>query len=117
MPVAFGLKADHEATFTGGVLNVPPGRDFNVGRALQDGNGTIVVDDTDNALITVLDQVTELKRVTVPEKVEPVDPYADLSAQQLRDEVKARGLEGVGASKDDMRAALRDHDNTTGEGE
>lgn len=65
--VAYALRADFEASFVGGVLNVAD-RDFDVAKQLSDGHGFVLVntDDQHATLLTaVLDEYPALKRVPV----------------------------------------------------
>src|SRR6059058_4740655 len=109
-PIAYGLRAEHESAYAGGVLNVSQDRSFDVGQALQDGSGQIVVDDHDEALLVALDGYPALKRVPAKDAEPTVDQYGSMSADQLKDLIKTRALKGVGASKDEMRAALHADD-------
>jgi hypothetical protein len=111
VPTAFALRADHEPVFAGGVLNVSQDRSFDVGQALQSGGGQIVVEDHDEALLVALDGYAALKRVGAKGAEPTVDKYGEMTQAQLKDELKARALEGVGATKDEMRAALHADDS------
>jgi hypothetical protein len=64
MAVTYTLRSQYAATYGGGVINVSPGRDINVGQALTAGGGYISVLDTDAPLLTALDGYLPLQRVT-----------------------------------------------------
>jgi hypothetical protein len=88
-------------------------RDLNLRELLDEGDGTIVVEDHDTAAITALDQYPALKRVRVEPDAEPiVGAYNDRNTGDLRTELKRRGIEGAGnLSKDDAVAALERFDS------
>jgi hypothetical protein len=71
--IAYALRAEHHDTYLGGVLAV--GDDsLDIRQALQDGNGVIVVPDTDTIRVTVLDAYPPLQRVDVPQDGAPALP-------------------------------------------
>lgn len=91
--------SDERQRFDGAVVGLPPGGEaFDVGAALADGNGTIVVNgDTEPATVDILDQQVYLQRTEVPTGALP-STYEQLPAGELRDRLKERGVEGVGRS-------------------
>ena len=76
--IAFALREDHSGTveqdgetvplFQGSVVARPDGTSYDIGAALTEGDGTIVTDDTDAALVALLDASPALKRTTVPDR-------------------------------------------------
>lgn len=93
--------------FTGGLVGAGD-TELELGKALQEGNGRIVIDETaDPLLAAVLDDVGALKRVSTEDVDEPTIGYADWPGQRLRDEAGRRGIAGAaGAKVDDLRDAL-----------
>lgn len=95
--------------FTGGIIRAGDS-ELDVAKALEEGNGVIVVDDKDPAAIVALDNYVALKRVAVPEGAEPVvGDYASRSANALKAEAKRRDL-SAGGSKDELVARLEADD-------
>lgn len=108
MSVAFSLRADHVEDYLGGVLAVG-NSSVDVKAALDQGDGVIVVPDTDHQLVAILDDYPPLKRVPVPEEpAAVVDPLEDLSVAELRNQAKSAGVDKTGGlSKDELVAAIR----------
>ena len=98
--------------FTGGPISVDTDREIHLGEALEEGGGTIVIDDGDGALIVALDGYPALKRVAVPEGAEPVaGDYDSQTNAALRAELNRRGVTGGGnKSHDELVAALEAYD-------
>lgn len=114
--IAYRLRADYDGTveqdgievpiFTGGLIAAGD-RDVDVRVELDAGAGTIVVAETDSALVEALDSYPALKRVGAPDDATPVDPYAGLTVVQLRDEVRLRELTvPAGAKRGELVDAL-----------
>lgn len=83
---------------------------LNVHDALEEGDGVIVVPDSDNLTMLVLDEHPQLKRVAIPDHPPAVsDRFGGLSLADIRDEAKQRGLSVIG-KKDELLAAVRLHD-------
>lgn len=98
--------------FTGGPVSVDVDREINIGEALGENDGVIVVDDGDHAMTAALDGYPALKRVAVPEGAEPVEgDYDSRTNNQLRAELNRRGVQGAGnKSHDELVAALEGYD-------
>lgn len=123
--VAFALRADYEGTvdveledgsvetrpkFGGGLLAVGDG-DFNVGDALEEGDGTIVVYQHDSRLVDLLEAYPALKRVSAPRGAEAINPYGRRTHDDLKLLASLRDLEGLGhASRDRLADVLLAHD-------
>lgn len=119
--IAYELREDYAGTveqkvdgetrqvnrYLGGVINIGA-EDLDVREALDNGGGTIVVDDRDPRISAALDAYPPLKRAEVPEGAEPIaGDYDAQNATALRDELKRRGIVGAGSlTKDDAVRAL-----------
>lgn len=120
--VAYALREDYAGTveqdgvqvplYTGGSLAIDDDRQhFDVRAELDDGDGTIVVTETDLPLVIALDQYPPLKRVKVPAGRPPANPYAKVNAAGLRARASELGLEVHGQPKvDALRAGLLNAD-------
>jgi glutathione S-transferase len=98
------LKADSFGTIAVGDSTV------NLHDALKDGDGVIVVPESDAILRVILEEHPDFRRVSVPDDAEHLTDSLDaLSATQVRDEAKKRGLKAVG-SRDEILASIRTHD-------
>lgn len=104
--------------FSGGVISAAA-RDLNIGELLAEGDGVIVLELPDQAVITALDDYPALKRVPVPEGATPLDtPLEGLKLADLRDRAKALELEGAGGlTKAELAAVLAEVDRRTAAGE
>jgi hypothetical protein len=122
--VAFALRAEYEGTttqtidgenrqvpvFSGGLVAAGD-RDVDIAELLDDGDGQIVVAESDVALLLALDQYPALKRVGADDEAAPVNPYLAKSISDLRAEAKRRDLEVPAAIKKPALAeALLEHD-------
>ena len=105
--------------YTGGVIVVGD-RDLNVREALDEGDGTIIIEERNVAAAAALDGYLPLKRVTAPAGAEPTltlgDSYEDVTVAELRADASSRGLLNVSkASKDELVDALTEHDRLLAE--
>lgn len=123
--VAFELRADYQGTTTvehedgsseevptygGGLLAVGDG-DFNVGEALEEGDGVIVVYEHDQRLVDLLETYPPLKRTSVPAGVDAINPYARKTVDDLRTTASLRDIEGAGSlSRARLESVLLAHD-------
>lgn len=124
MSIAYGLRAEYEGTanldgqdvpvFGGGLLALDGGESLDVAEALRAGDGRIVVDDTDAALILRLDAYPALKRVAAEGSVPTVGRYDRSSVSDLRAELRLRDLP-AGGSRDELVARLEAADHPTAE--
>jgi hypothetical protein len=107
--IAFALRAGDEDTFAGAVLCVGPnGEALDTKAALDEGDGVIVVPDTDSWTITALDEHPQFKRVAVPEEpAAVVDRFEAMNASALRDEAKRLGVESPGRSREELLESVR----------
>jgi hypothetical protein len=84
---------------------------LDVRAALEQGDGVIVVPETDTATIARLDDYPALKRVSAkkaPKDAPVTDRFEQMTASELRDVAKNEfGLENPGRSRDDVLAAVR----------
>lgn len=110
--------------FAGAMIALHDGADFDVGQALDSGDGMIVVDTREHfsgPLIEVLDQLPMLKRAPVPDDTleeESVVIYDEMTATTLRGIASDRGIEGVGnASKDKLISLLTVQDDAVASGD
>lgn len=131
--IAFGLRAEYDGTvthddgseapvYTGGVIAVGLNREaLDVRRALDDGAGRIVVDDSDLELVGALDAYPALKRLPADADAAgavQVSRYELMTANDLKAEFDSRGFETAGrASKADRAAALQAHDHALAAGD
>lgn len=125
--VAYALRDEHEGTvdlevdgeaqtvpkFGGGLIRTGADSEIELREALDEGDGVIVVDDTDNAAIVALDGIVALKRVAVPEGAETIaGGYEDRDNSALRAELNRRGVQGAGnKNHDELVAALVSYDD------
>lgn len=123
--VAFALRAEFEGhvdveledgstetrpKYAGGLLAVGDG-DLDVGQALEDGDGTIVLYAHDSRAVDLLEAYPAVKRVAVPAGASPINPYARRTHDDLKLQASLRDLEGVGnASKTRLAEVLLAHD-------
>lgn len=109
--IAYALRASYAEDFVGGVLTVSgEGATLDVGAALKEGDGVILVEESDYFLTNKLDEYAPLKRVTVPDKdAEPtVEPLEAMTMTALRDMAESLGIEKPGRfNKDDLVVAVR----------
>jgi hypothetical protein len=107
--IAYALRAGDKDTFAGAVLCVGPnGESLDTAAALNDGDGVIVVPDTDTWTITALDEHPQFKRVAVPdEPAAVVDRFEEMPVHALRDEAKRLGVESPGRSRDELLESVR----------
>lgn len=108
MSIAYALRAQFDNDqYLGGVLAVGDG-DIDVRAALKDGDGVILVPDSDTLMQAVLDAYAPLKRVPVPKDDPPaaVDRLEEKTVSELRDDAKTLGVETRGLSKDDLITAI-----------
>lgn len=103
--------------FLGGLIAVDDARDFDVRAELDAGDGIIVVDETDAALIRVLDAYPPLKHVAAPADAEPSSSkYEGIGVTQLRAELRRRELETSG-TRDELVARLEANDQAVAAGD
>lgn len=139
--VSFALKAEYEGTvdlnadlreaaddpstveervvpvFQGGVLSIDGSRSFDTAEALEAGNGVITVEETDTALVELLDYFGPLKRVPTPDGATALTSYESASLVDLRAEAKRRGIEGAArAPKAAVITALVEYDERAAAG-
>lgn len=82
-------------TFLGGVIAIDGDRGFDVGEALNAGDGTITVAETDASLVNALNAYPALKVIPTPEGGGRVlSSYENSNLRDLRLELKTRGVEG-----------------------
>lgn len=94
--------------YSGGLINIGPDDetgDLNVGEALEEGDGVLVVDDNDPRVVNALDEYPPLKRVPVPAGREVDLGYADRNDADLRAELERRGVTAVGQGNKAGRVA------------
>lgn len=110
--IGFALRDEYADGYLGGVIAAGD-TDLDVAAALDAGKGTIIVDVNDDPrLITALDERPELERVTVKDDAAATVslnavPLEERTVPELRDEAKARGIEGLAsATKPELLAAL-----------
>lgn len=96
------VDADGEPTetqevpaYSGGLINAGP-FDLNIGEELENGKGTIVVDDVDPRVTSALDEYPALKRTEVPDNADVTVGWDSRNAQELKDELTRRGVSGHG---------------------
>lgn len=105
--------------FTGGLIRVGVDGEADVAELLEEGGGTIVVDEVNEALIAALDEYPALKRVSAggAAPTASTSAYADSNVTALRADAKARELEGgSSATKDELVNALEEHDRRLADG-
>lgn len=110
---AAGEPVDVETVprFLGGIVSIDDARDLDVAAALEEGNGRIVVDDSDLMAINVLDAYPALKRVGAEDDDRlTVDRYADANVRELDRELRLRGITGLDTAKPAKVAALHADD-------
>lgn len=120
--IAYALRGDYAGTveqdgeevplFSGGITSAGDAGDLDVAELLEEGGGTIVVDDRDPRIVLALDEFLALKRVPVPDDVKAlVGDYDGQPVTTLRGELKRRGVTGGGnLSQDDAVTALKAYD-------
>lgn len=115
--IAYALRAD--ANFAGGTVNITDtGIALDVGEALEQGGGTIVVSELDSAIVAQLDTYGVLKRVAAPEGATPIRRYDYMNAGELHAEANRRAIHGqAGASAEKVRAALVEQDTAVASGD
>lgn len=118
---AYGLRAEFDGTvddfngapspiFTGGIIDVA-GHDFDVRAELDAGNGTIIVDENNAALIRALDEYPALKRVPAPADAgDGISRWDASTVAELRAELKIRELP-AGGNRDELVARLEASDD------
>lgn len=128
MRTAFTLREDYAGTveldggeqvpaFQGGVLaHGPDRRSFDVRAKLEEGNGTIVVESTDEELVELLRHYPPLKEVPVPEDAPLQSGYDDAPVVALRAEAERRGLSKAG-TKAQLVERLQAHDEAVASGD
>lgn len=125
---AFTLREDYAGTvdqageqvpaFTGGLISIDEDRDLDLREALDEGNGFIVIDDSDGALELALIEVPVLKRVPVPEGADVRNPWLERNVRALRAEAKRRGIAvEAGVDKPAIAAGLLEHDRRLAAGD
>lgn len=104
-------------TFQGGRLALADGSTYDVGDKLEAGGGTIVVEDSNDFLLDVLNAYPALKRTQVPDGAKPDTDPMSLSAAALKQELARRGLPTSG-NKEALAKRLTDarEADTGGEG-
>ncbi|HEU4657901.1 MAG TPA: SAP domain-containing protein [Capillimicrobium sp.] len=107
--IAFALNDEYRETFAGATVARGDGSGFDVGGALKDGDGVIVVDEADHQLIDLLRAVDALEEVDAPTS------YEDMGVKALRAAAKRRGLPTSG-TKSELIKRLEDNDNPPPEG-
>lgn len=109
--VAYQLRKEFEENFAGGNFALRDGSAFDVGRALDEGDGTITVNATDDALVSLLDEYAALKRVRGGDTADvTATGYDHLKVADLRDEAARRGLNHQGLSKAELIDLLTTND-------
>lgn len=117
--IAYALRAEHHDTYLGGVVAIGDGS-LDIRQELENGNGFIVVPETDITAVMVLDLYPPLERVPAPDADHPglpvgyVEPDAAAAAppasvKDLREQAKALGIENPGRSREDIEAAITAH--------
>jgi hypothetical protein len=101
---AYELRADYapdgSTPYVGGVIALLDG-DLNLGQALEQNSGRIVVDSRDSELVTVLDAYPALKRAAAGDDRATLRRYDFMRGDSLRAEASRRGL--TSGSLDDLR--------------
>jgi hypothetical protein len=107
--IAFAPAAGYSAESCG-VIALGDGS-IDVRAKLEEGDGVLVVPESDTALVARLDDYPALKRVSVKKASEdtPVtDRFEGLNVSDLRDIAKNEfGIENPGRSREDVLAAVR----------
>jgi hypothetical protein len=124
--IAYALREEFTGTveqdgetvpvFTGGVIRAGD-TDIDVREELEAGGGIIVVDTRAAGAIVHLDEYPPLKRVKAPADGAPTGsftdagPYAERTVDELRTDLRTRGIAGAGSAKrDELVTALNEHD-------
>lgn len=104
--------------FSGGRLALSDGSTYDVGAKLEEGGGAIVVEDSNDFLLDVLNAYPALKRTNVPAGAQPDTDPMSLSATALKNELARRGL-STGGNKEALAKRLTEarEADTGGEGE
>lgn len=111
--LAYALRADYEGIFRGGILALDGDRSFDTAQALEEGDGTIIVDDANIPLVLALDAFPALKRVSLPDNARVSQSAYDAHhLNALRHELRRRGIKVRGnITKQAAIDALVEHDN------
>jgi hypothetical protein len=113
---AYELRADYapdgSTPYVGGVIALLD-VDLNLGQALEQNSGRIVVDSRDSELVTVLDAYPALKRAAAGDDRATLRRYDFMRGDSLRAEASRRGL--TSGSLDDLRTGLARLDSLGGE--
>lgn len=109
-------------TFTGGVIVIPDDRldddGFDVRAKLDEGDGFIVVDDSEAAILEALDAYPALKRVPVPDGATITSSLDELKVADLRRQAELRGVDvDAGIKRDELVAGLKAFDDAVRAGE
>jgi hypothetical protein len=105
-PSADSDRTETVDKFTGATVAVPPdGESFDVKKALEEGNGTIVVDEGNVQLADTLRTIAALKEVAADADADAITGYEGLSSAALKDELDRRGLDSSG-NKQERRERL-----------
>lgn len=104
--------------YEGGTIGVPPdGEPFDVGKALEDGDGLIVIEETQNHLSVALDSYGALERTDAPDEATAVG-YASQKVPDLKADAYRRGLEGISSlNKGELVELLQRHDDLVAAGD
>jgi hypothetical protein len=111
-----GTQEDGETPiFGGGQIAKMDGTTFDLAVALEDGEGTIVVDDMDPLCeqLTILDAFEEVAAPAAPEP-EQGDYLDGLNLKQLKAEADERGIPNSG-TKAEVADRIREHDDEANE--
>lgn len=92
--------------YSGGLIKIGFDEDLDVSVALEEGGGTIVVDEAKTAAVLALDEYPPLKRVPVPADADTVAGYLGQGRDALAAELERRGIKAGKATKADLAAAL-----------
>jgi hypothetical protein len=117
---AFKLRDEYAETFSGATINHPDHGTFDIGAALDDAAGDVlVVDLADHQLVDVLRGVPVLEEVAPPAGRAPDEhPYTGKTVDELRAIAAGRSVDlPNSARKGDIVAALlaADHDHADGD--
>lgn len=104
--------------FEGGVIGVPPrGEPFDVGEALEQGGGLIVVEEASRHLVIALDSYDALERTEAPAEAAAVG-YSSQRKAALVEELERRNIEGVSSkTKAEIVDVLTRHDELVAAGD
>lgn len=99
--IAYKLRDDYAEVYGGeyggGLVHVgTEGREADIAALLEDGGGTIVLDDGEPAFVIALDEYPALQRTAVPDGASAINPvagpYEGLKVGELRAELERRDL-------------------------